>query len=586
MKLSPAVIQFLCQVHADAQAAGHGGKEAVYAKACQQIGMGRATLLRKIKEITVKPQRKRRSDAGASSLPLDQAQMLSAVLMEGFRANDKHIISIPLALEMLRADSRLFAHRADLATGEVLPISASACGRALRQYKLHPEQLRMPTPAQPQRSEHPNDVWQIDASISTLFYVPEGGVQDMSPAEFYKNKPGNFERIKRQRLTRVVHTDHNSGAIHLHYVAGGESTANMADSFLAAIQQRPGQQMYGVPFFLVMDPGSGMAGAMKNLLRRLQVEPVVNKAGNPRAKGQVENAHNLVECDFESGFKFTDVPSIAWINEQAQRWMAWYNTTRIHSRHGLTRYAKWMEITQTQLRLAPAPELCRELLTHEPVSRKVDTYLHVEFAGRTWSVKSIPGIMVGQRVLMTYNPYNPHAAYAVEATSDGHESLIEVAEATRNEDGFFESGALIGREFKSLPETQADANRKLVERLATEGQNDLQAAAARKARKLPFGGRLEPYKRLDDLPDVATLPRRGTELLPTAITSSTPVVERTLSQFEAAQALVAMGVPMTRELVATLRGLHPDGVPETELTALKDRLTVRAGLRVVAGGAS
>ena len=38
------------------------------------------------------------------------------------------------------------------------------------------EQLTRDTPAQPQpqpqRSEPPNDVWQIDASIATLFYVP------------------------------------------------------------------------------------------------------------------------------------------------------------------------------------------------------------------------------------------------------------------------------------------------------------------------------------------------------------------------------------------------------------------------------
>jgi hypothetical protein len=76
----------------------------------------------------------------------------------------------------------------------------------------------------------------------------------------------------------------------------------------------------------------------------LQINLIVNQAGNPRAKGQVENAHNIVETSFESGFKFTHVPDIDWINAKAAQWMRWYNSTRIHSRHGTTRWAKWLEI--------------------------------------------------------------------------------------------------------------------------------------------------------------------------------------------------------------------------------------------------
>ena len=57
-----------------------------------------------------------------------------------------------------------------------------------------------------------------------------------------------------------------------------------------------------------------------------------------------------------------------------------------------------------------------------------------------------------------------------------------------------------------------------------------------------------------------------------------------LTHFEAAKALVAKGVAMSPELVGTLKSLHSEGVPETELDALVARLTVRAGLRVVGGG--
>ena len=109
-------------------------------------------------------------------------------------------------------------------------------------------------------------------------------------------------------------TAHTSGSIFVLSQQGGESMTNMAELLLAAMAQRPEQQMYGVPFHLMVDPGSGAGGAFKNLARRLQINLIVNQAGNPRAKGQVENAHNIVETSFESGFKFTHVPDIVWIN--------------------------------------------------------------------------------------------------------------------------------------------------------------------------------------------------------------------------------------------------------------------------------
>lgn len=579
--MSPALIEALQEVARRAAAAGHGGKAAVYAEACKHLGLTRATLMRRLKEVTVKPQRKRRSDAGTTSLSLADAQLLSAAMMEGYRANDKNIHALRLALQRLRANQPGFAEVTDPATGEIRPLSESACARALRTYGLHPEQLRAPAPVQALASEHPNDVWQLDFSISTLFYVPEGGVADMAPREFYKNKPDNFEKIKRQRLLRGVMTDHTSGSIFVLYLAGGESIANMAELFLAAIQQRPGQQMYGVPFHLMVDPGSGAGGAFRNLLRRLQVKLIVNQAGNPRAKGQVEHAHNLVETNFESGFKFAHVPSLDWINAQAQTWMRYYNSVRVHSRHGMTRWAKWMEITAQQLRLVDAT-LARQLLTHEPETPKVDRELQVRFAGRVWSVRDVPNVMVGEKLSITHNPFDTATAYVVQHDADGAELLIPVPVVVEGAHGFKAGAARIGWEHKSLPDTLAASNRKLVERIATGADTDEEAAAARKAKALPFGGKLDPYKHHEELPAATMLPRRGTALDAGAKVAQAPAA--LLTHFEVAKTLVARGVAMSPELLATLKGLHPEGVPEDEIDALQARLTVRAGLRVVGGG--
>ena len=63
------------------------------------------------------------------------------------------------------------------------------------------------------------------------------------------------------------------------------------------------------------------------------------------------------------------------------------------------------------------------------------------------------------------------------------------------------------------------------------------------------------------------------------------VAPELFTHFEAAKALAARGLVMNPELLATLKSLHPEGVPVDQIDALQARLTVRAGLRVVGGGA-
>lgn len=577
--MGPAMIEMLLDVHARMQRAGHGGKGAVIEDACRRLGLSRATLCRKLKEVVVSPARKRRTDSGRCALSLREAEIICAVMMEGYRANNKKILSLRKVLEIVRADGRVRAEAVD-ADGVIRPLSESAVARALRQYRLHPDQLRRPSPSVPLKTAHPNEVWQIDASISTLFYVPESGLEDMSPAEFYKNKPENFERIKRQRLTRWVITDHCSGSVFVHYVAGGESVASMAESLFAAMAERPGHQMYGAPLSLMMDPGVGATAAFRRLLLALDIEQIVNGVGNPRAKGQVEGAQNIVECDFESGFKLSDVPDLNWINAQAERWMRWYNSTQVHSRTGVARWAKWMEIRAEHLRVVDVA-LARDLLTKEPEARPVNQHLQVQFDGKLWSVKDVPNVMVGEKLAITWNPLRPAAAFVVDRDAEG-EVLIEIPQVELDENGFVADAAHIGRSHKAMPATVADSNRQRIEQLATGADSAADAKAARKAKRTPFGGGLDPYKHLDNVPDVVSLPRRRTELVP-AVRTASAVPAAVLTPFQALQALQRLGVTPTPDAHARIAAWYPDGVPETDIDQLKHRLTVRAGLRVVGG---
>jgi hypothetical protein len=591
MRISATLTQRLVQVAAQAAAAPAGGKQAVLKAACQELSISLPTLYRHLDKLTVKPERKQRSDAGEVHLPRKEAVTISALLMVSHRKSNKRLMSIGQALEILRANGEVRAERIEPDSGEVVPLSESAVARALRNYGLHPDQLNRATPAVELRSLHPNHVWQIDASLCVLYYLKESstkesGLQVMQHDQFYKNKPANLARIAADRVWSYEVTDHNSGSIYLEYVMGAESAANLTTVFINAIQQRPGEPFYGVPRVLMMDMGSAnTSGLFTNLARRLQVQLIAHAAGNARATGQVEKSRDLIERGFESGLRLAPVANLQELNLQARRWAKWFNANKVHSRHGRTRYDQWMTITADQLRIAPSVELCRELLTHEPEARKVSDTLTVQFKGREFDVRNVPNVMVGEKLQMAINPWVLDAAMVVDTDAQGNELLISVPVVARDEAGFRADGNVIGEDWARPADTQLDSNRKEVAMAAYEASTQEELDAKTKAKAIPFGGRIDPYKPMEQAPDRSYLPKRGTDLV-TNVTTTTTAPVRVLTGFEAAAELRRMGMEMTREKTAQLRNWFPDGVPEDELQALFDRMTVRGQLRVVAGGAS
>lgn len=590
MALNPAIVQRLVQLVQAAAAAPRGAKQALYDAASVELGLSRPTLYRYMEQVTVKPTRKQRSDAGDVLLCRDDARTISALLMTSARKTGKRLMSVGQAVDILRANGEVRAEALDEATGELTRLSDSAIARALRSYGLHPDQLNRPAPAVELKSLHPNHVWQIDASICVLYYLnartaKEAGLQVMDREKFYKNKPANLKRIEADRVWSYEVTDHNSGAIFVNYVMGAESGVNLAESFIAAIQKRDGDPMHGVPFILMMDMGSAnTSGLFGNLARRLSVQLIAHAPGNARATGQVEKARDQIERSFESGLRLQPVRDLAELNACAQRWACWYNGNKVHSRHGKTRYDQWLTIGLEQLRIAPPVELCFELLSATPETRKVSDTLTVSFKGREFDVTSVPGVMVGEKLNITLNPYVLDAAQVLLKDADGHELLHSVPQVLRDAAGFREDANVIAEDYARPADTVLDTNRKEVERFAYDATTDAEAAAKRKAGAVPLGSRVDPYKVIEQAPQRTFMPRRGTDMAPAVTTSSTPMPARLLTQFEAAQALVARGMTMNAELISTLKNLHADGVPEDQLDALQARLSVRSGLRMVAGG--
>lgn len=598
--MSAVLTEKLVAVAQAARCAGYGGKGAIYETACRELGLSYATLQRKLKEVAVTTRRKRRSDAGQSALTREEAELISATLMESARKNDKRLYSIPDAVTALRANNLIRAEQLDMETGEVRLLSESTIHRALRMYGLHPDQLLAPAPVTELASRHPNHVWQIDASLCVLYYLrpsadsKDNGLRVMDHAQFYKNKPRNVARIASDRVWSYEITDHTSGWIYVEYVMGAESGENLCSVLINAMQDRGGaDMMHGVPRILMLDPGSANTAAMtRNLCRSLGIEMEVHKAGSARVTGQVENARNIIERKFETGLKFRPVGSLDELNACAREWRMFFNDSAVHRRHEKTRSAAWMSIRADQLIKAPSIEVCRELAVAAPESRKVSPKLSVSFRGREYDVSTVLGVMVHEKLMITRNPWRDNAAQVVLIGEDGREVFHVVSEIVKDEFGFRESAAMIGEEFKRHADTPAQTALKKIEQIVTGTDSQVAAEAARKAKALPFGGQFDPYKHITDAELTTYLPRRGT-----AHDLVAPKVELPpLSLVEAAKQIKpkveASGGEWTADRFRWLQQRYPDGVPQEQLDTIVAELTgPRAGLqrplqvlRAAAGG--
>ena len=556
-----------------ARAAGHGAKGAVYAAACARLGLSRAGLLRKLKGVTVMPSRKQRSDAGTTALTRAEAELISGVLMESARKNAKRLYSVADAMVALRANGLVFADWIDGSTGEIRQLSESTIHRALRQYRLHPDQLLAPAPVTALKSLHPNHVWQIDASLCTLYYLGNGSrskgaaLSGMAPEIYYKNKPANMAKISQNRVWSYEITDHASGWIYVEYVLGAESGENLCSVLINAMQARGNEDvLHGVPRILMLDPGSANTASMtKNLCRSLGIEMIVHAPGSARVTGQVENARNIIERKFEAGLKFKAVGGLDELNALARNWRVNFNSTAIHRRHGLSRSMAWMRILSAELITAPSVAVCRELAVAAPESRKVSPSLSVSFRGVNYDVSTVPQMMVGEALMITRNPWRDEAAQVVLIGEDGRETFHVIKAIAKDEHGFSEKAATIGETFKRHSDTPAQSALKAIEQLVTGTTSITEAEAARKAKTLPFNSRFDPYKHIDEATLPTYLPRTGTAHGLTA-----PVVELPpLSLVEAARRIKsAVGDCWTPDHFAWLSRLHPNGVPEDQLAAL------------------
>ena len=565
------------------QEADHGEKDAVITSAANVFGLSKQTIYRRFKQMVMTPQRKRRSDAGSSTIGEDELLKIAAAAAEHTRKNGKMILSLEKNVDVLRANGLISATRIDQDTGEVVPLSISTISRALKMNKLHPKQLVQPTPAVRLASKHPNHVWQVDPSRCVMAYLPQSpgdnGLRIMDEKEFYKNKPSNQIKAIKHALWRYVVVDHTSGTIYVEYVLGGETAENITNVLINAMTERDGEAMHGVPKIVMLDAGSANTSAIfKNLCKSLRIHVQVNKPGNPRSKGAVEKGNDIVERSFETVLKTIPthkVQTLDQINQLAKQWRMHFNSGQVHSRHGMTRDGAWLKIQSDQLIIAPPVDVMRELAVTAPETRVVSTFLTVSYKGKEYDVSNVPGVLVGEKLLICRNPSREVSIQAIFEDDNGNEVYHVLPEVIKDQYGFNVGAPVIGETYASKGDTLASANLKRIELVATETATLEAAEQVRKTQSKGrseglFGGRYDPLAVINKTEIVRHLPRQGTE----HELRTKRVVISMLTPIQAAKALKLELGEWTPRHYAWLNEHHPEGIREDQVSEVAQRIAV------------
>lgn len=478
---------YLREIAAKLGAAKFGEKADIIKTACETLQISRPQLYRELETVGFKSDRKPRSDKGKTVVPTDVAEMIGGMVHVATRANGKKTLPITTALDMLIAD------------GKAPDVSAATIARVMKQQMCHPKQLAQPSAHTQQKSLYPNHVWQVDASVCVLFYIPKGGMQVMDEKKFYKNKPANVKKIENYRVIRFVITDHFSGSIYVEYVTGSESSENLIQIFLNGIIKRSAQEpMHGVPKILYADKGcANTSGLFKNLLQRLDVTFIPHATGNSQAKGQVENGNNIVETQFEGRLRFMTINSIEQLNESAKQWRTYWNETKIHSRTKRSRNAVWQTIKPEQLRIAPPLELCRELVSTMPENKTVTGNLTVShsikgYGQHDYDVRHVHGIYPKAKIMIVVNPYHAPAIDVITRDEHGNDVIYTCDPMQTDWVGFRETAAVIGEEIKAMPQSKIDENRKRIIKKAYDADTLEQVDKAIAKKKPAYNGQLNP----------------------------------------------------------------------------------------------
>lgn len=477
------------------QKAVNGDKAKVIAIYERLTGLAPATLYARAKKHGFSSGRKSRADKGGLKCGLtdEQIEYVAALIQTTARDNKGGIMPVARAIE-IAVDNRVI---------EKDQVSESHMQKILREREISKKHMREATPHTEMKSLHPNEVHLVDVSVCIQYYLSNGKLKLMKEAEFYKNKPDNFKKVK-TRLLRYLLVDHFSGAFHLkYYDTTGETANNLFDFLCEGWMPKEDNRLpfHGVPKFMLWDAGSAaLSKPMQAMFERLGIKTPEGLPHNPRRQGAVETMHNVIEQWFESGLKIQPATSVEQLNSWAQDWMINFQSTRIHTRTKMPRTLCWLAIKAEELRVTTL-EVLQQLYARPAEERTVDGTRSISFMGKTYRLRHIAGVRPGSKVMAILYPWQEQVGVMFNEV----EYLVEpVTMLPASQGGFPADARHIGEEYGAQQETATQQAAKRFDNIAY-GED-------RKRGATPFAGTHVYGVHADKVANLGVIPRRSTPM--------------------------------------------------------------------------
>jgi transposase InsO family protein len=490
--------------------------------------------------------RRSRADKGKTDLTKNQIEFVASLIHATRREVKGPIMPVECALE-IAIDNEI------IDPGQISPARMT---RLLRERQINRAALKAPEPSTAMRSLHPNHVHVFDVSVCVQYYLKGGkGLRIMDERDFYKNKLDKYLEIK-TRLLRYVICDHFSGAFYLYYYdARGESSDLLYD-FVSQAWAHKNDERYpfrGVPFILLMDSGAAnTSGRTVAFLERLGIEIPPGLPYNARRQGAVEVLHNIIESRFESKLRIRPAHTVEDLNQWARDFMIYFQATKRHRRHKMTRTECWLLIQENQLRELPQKEILQDLYANPEEERTVDAFYEISYRGKQYRLKHIPGLFRGAKVMAILKPWKVPRIDISYNEQIYEASPTEMLPAELG--GFRADAAVIGQEYKAPPETLTQQAVKRFENMAY-GED-------KKKDDIPFAGLKVFGNQAEKVGNLSFIERRG---IPIEVDHS--ITETQISFTEFLKRLVQRIGPISKEMNRELRQRFGESVSVSEAEA-------------------
>lgn len=407
--------------------------------------------------------KKPRRGKGETCVPESLCRRI-AELMLFPRANGKQVMTLKLAVHIAKESGEGIA---DPETGEIIMPSVETISRAMRQYGCHPEQLKKGKPTGRVRSLHPNHTWLLDASVCILYRIRgTKRVVFLDERSYNAKKPKNLVEIGNRRIVRYVVIDHTSNAFYVRYEqAAGETAEGVLRTLIEFMANRGDHDpAHGLPCILYTDPGpANTASLITNFCGQLDVRLIHHAPGVANATGAVEVHQDIIEKQFESRLRFMDVPDVAYLQSEADRWRRHFCARAEHSRLKTTRNAAWLTIKEEQLRTVPR-DVLEAIAQWKEERRNVGTDFvisvntHTSHGVRNYDLRELAyhGLSAKEFVRVLLNPFKAPEIVAVMDMPDGTEKRFSIAPMEKDQYNQDLSAPVFGESYKAMPKTHTE----------------------------------------------------------------------------------------------------------------------------------